>query len=153
MRGSSALVSLLALALFLLLKVSANPSRPFHLPANEPILGQLELAEGEGQCGRQGSGKECPSGQCCSIWGFCGTGPAYCDPDTCQSQCKEPADPDLCGKLGDGKKCPSGECCNVWGWCGTGPDYCDPQICQSQCKTTLKKNSMRGIQSFFLNAL
>ncbi|KAF3658429.1 hypothetical protein FXO38_13211 [Capsicum annuum] len=91
MRGSGALVSLLALALFLLLKVSANPSHPFHLPANETILGHLELAEGEEQCGNRDGDKKCPCRECCSIWGFCGTGPEYCDPQTCQSQCEVPA--------------------------------------------------------------
>ncbi|KAF3622816.1 Antimicrobial peptide 1 [Capsicum annuum] len=78
MRRSSALVSLLALALFLLLNVSANPSHPFHLPAKETILGQLELAVESGACGEQTGGKECPPGFCCAQWGFCGTGPEYC---------------------------------------------------------------------------
>ncbi|PHT96990.1 Acidic endochitinase WIN6.2B [Capsicum chinense] len=78
MRRSSALVSLLALALFLLLNVSANPSHPFHLPTKETILGQLELAVEPGACGEQAGGKECPPGLCCAQWGFCGTGPEYC---------------------------------------------------------------------------
>ncbi|PHU02323.1 Chitin-binding lectin 1 [Capsicum chinense] len=98
MRGSSALVSLLSLVLLFLLEVSANPSHPIHLPANETILGQLELAEGEGQCGKQGDGKECPSEECCSYWGWYGTGPAYCASETCQSQCQEPEEPDFSTK-------------------------------------------------------
>ncbi|KAM3380707.1 hypothetical protein P3S68_006280 [Capsicum galapagoense] len=118
MRGSGALVSLLALALFLLLKVSANPSHPFHLPANETILGHLELAEGEEQCGNRDGDKKCPCRECCSIWGFCGTGPEYCDRQTCQSQCEVPAATGKRGIQGGGEK-----------------------------------HSMRGIQSFFLNAL
>ncbi|KAM3246551.1 chitin-binding lectin 1 [Capsicum annuum] len=152
MRGSSALVSLLSLVLLFLLEVSANPSHPIHLPANETILGQLELAEGEGQCGKQGDGKECPSEECCSYWGWYGTGPAYCASETCQSQCQEPEEPGLCGIQGGGKKCPSGQCCTVFGLCTAASDMCE-HFCQSQCPTTLKKNSMRGIQSFFINAL
>ncbi|KAJ1984100.1 hypothetical protein H4R33_004506 [Dimargaris cristalligena] len=29
----------------------------------------------DGSCS---ASKACPSGQCCSIWGFCGTGPSFC---------------------------------------------------------------------------
>ncbi|KAK9694076.1 hypothetical protein K7432_013584 [Basidiobolus ranarum] len=28
--------------------------------------------------GRCGNGVDCPTGSCCSSWGFCGTGSAYC---------------------------------------------------------------------------
>lgn len=37
------------------------------------------------QCGRQAGGAVCPGGQCCSKFGWCGTGAAYCS-DGCQSQ-------------------------------------------------------------------
>ncbi|NIG57563.1 hypothetical protein F3J22_29105 [Chitinophaga sp. Cy-1792] len=30
----------------------------------------------ETQCGSEG--KSCPNGQCCSAYGYCGTGPVYC---------------------------------------------------------------------------
>ncbi|KAL9241777.1 hypothetical protein vseg_015843 [Gypsophila vaccaria] len=39
------------------------------------------------QCGRQGGGRSCGSGLCCSQYGYCGTSPDYCGPRNCQSQC------------------------------------------------------------------
>ncbi|PHU02318.1 Chitin-binding lectin 1 [Capsicum chinense] len=43
----------------------------------------------EGRCGEQISFKRsCPTGQCCSIAGWCGSTGAYCNPGWCQSQCK-----------------------------------------------------------------
>lgn len=41
------------------------------------------------QCGRQGGGKTCAGGVCCSQWGYCGTTDEYCLPsNNCQSNCK-----------------------------------------------------------------
>lgn len=40
------------------------------------------------QCGRQRIGGRCPKGQCCSRFGYCGSGPAHCAPANCYSQCK-----------------------------------------------------------------
>ncbi|XP_060205101.1 endochitinase 3-like isoform X2 [Lycium barbarum] len=45
------------------------------------------------QCGKQASGAPCPSGYCCSNYGWCGTTGDYCDPDKCQSQCPSPSPP------------------------------------------------------------
>jgi Chitin recognition protein len=53
----------------------------------------------------------CNAGLCCSKWGYCGTGPEYC-----QSQ----------GACVNGV-CPAGLCCSKFGYCGTGPDYCQQQ--------------------------
>ena len=39
------------------------------------------------QCGKQGGGRKCPEGLCCSKWGWCGTSDAYCGENNCQSQC------------------------------------------------------------------
>lgn len=39
-------------------------------------------------CGRQAGGVRCPTGMCCSQWGWCGTTPAHCGRGRCQSQCK-----------------------------------------------------------------
>lgn len=39
-------------------------------------------------CGNQGGGAHCPSGQCCGVWGFCGTGTEYCAIGCgCQDDC------------------------------------------------------------------
>jgi len=59
--------------------------------------------------GHCGPNNLCPPGLCCSVWGYCGTGPAYCpEPKGC----------------GSGPACAPGLCCSKWGFCGTGPSYC-----------------------------
>jgi len=101
----------------------------------------------------------CPSGQCCSKYGWCGKTDDYCD-SGCQSefgQCKNypinnatannaPADNapvnnmtvetsipistnGRCGKTYG--RCPSDECCSVFGWCGKTDTYCGSG-CQSE---------------------
>jgi len=80
-----------------------------------------------GKCGK-GNGR-CPSGKCCSKYGWCGTGDNFCSISFgCQSEfgdCtdKTPNPSDIkCGEK-DGQ-CPSGLCCNKDGYCGNGDDYC-----------------------------
>ncbi|XP_016545792.2 endochitinase 4 isoform X2 [Capsicum annuum] len=46
----------------------------------------LLMASAE-QCGSQAGGALCPSGLCCSKYGWCGDTDAYCGPGNCQSQC------------------------------------------------------------------
>ncbi|OEL27830.1 hypothetical protein BAE44_0011151 [Dichanthelium oligosanthes] len=83
------------------------------------------------QCGPLAGGKYCPNGLCCSSWGFCGTGPAYCDDG--QSLAVSARAGEQCGRQAGGKLCPNGLCCSKWGFCGSTPDYCGDG-CQSQCK-------------------
>nr|Q9S8M0.2 RecName: Full=Chitin-binding lectin 1; AltName: Full=PL-I; Flags: Precursor [Solanum tuberosum] len=143
-------ISVLALlTLFLLEVVSANElSLPFHLPINETI--GLEVFQGINnasppspsplpypQCGmKKGGGKCIKTGECCSIWGWCGTTNAYCSPGYCQKQCPGPYPEGRCGWQANGKSCPTGtgQCCSNGGWCGTTSDYCASKNCQSQCK-------------------
>lgn len=47
----------------------------------------LVLAVSAEQCGRQAGGARCPSGMCCSNFGWCGNTQDYCGPGKCQSQC------------------------------------------------------------------
>jgi len=93
-----------------------------------------------GECGK-GKGK-CPSGQCCSKYGYCGTSDKHCK-SGCQSEfgtCKTNNEGKIstngkCGKE-DGK-CPSGKCCSKYGYCGTSDKHCKSG-CQSEfgtCKT------------------
>ncbi|KAL3374958.1 hypothetical protein AABB24_006447 [Solanum stoloniferum] len=111
------------------------------------------------QCGiKKGGGKCIKTGECCSIWGWCGTTNEYCSPGYCQKQCPGPYPEGRCGWQANGKSCPTGtgQCCSNGGWCGTTSDYCAPVNCQSQCNTTTTltsslKNRMRGIGSFMLN--
>ncbi|XP_060205096.1 endochitinase 3-like [Lycium barbarum] len=45
------------------------------------------------RCGKQAGGAPCPSGYCCSNYGWCGTTADYCDLDKCQSQRPSPSPP------------------------------------------------------------
>ena len=93
------------------------------------------------KCG-PGVGK-CPSGQCCSIYGWCGSGDDFCSPSNgCQSEFGECYTPDPDAPIptvpvvtSDGKQpkdrcgvgigsCEEGKCCSRYGWCGTTDDYC-----------------------------
>ncbi|NP_001412762.1 endochitinase 3 precursor [Nicotiana tabacum] len=47
----------------------------------------LLLAVSAEQCGKQAGGARCPSGMCCSNFGWCGNTQDYCGPGKCQSQC------------------------------------------------------------------
>jgi len=81
----------------------------------------------DGRCGKN-YGK-CPSGECCSKYGWCGKSDKHCSiTEGCQSQFSE-CNTDIsistdsrCGK-GHGI-CKSGYCCSKYGWCGTTNDYC-----------------------------
>ncbi|ORX82461.1 L domain-like protein [Anaeromyces robustus] len=113
-----------------------------------------------GRCGPQ-DGK-CPTGQCCSKYGWCGNTEKHCG-DGCQgefSQCNNSSMTSTTvtittttttissqetissnGKCGpqDGK-CPAGQCCSKYGWCGKSEKYCGAG-CQSDfgfCNYTLK---------------
>jgi len=86
------------------------------------------------RCGVNHGNTDCPSGQCCSSYGWCGTSDKYCG-QGCQVEygicnSNKPADYQTiyiygsCGPDNDGKVCPSGTCCSKHGWCGTGSMYC-----------------------------
>ncbi|KAJ9154789.1 Family 18 glycoside hydrolase [Pleurostoma richardsiae] len=63
---------------------------------------------------------------CCSSYGFCGWGDAYCGTG-CLNSCN--AQPECSSS----KPCATG-CCSIFGNCGLGPDYCAPKNCGSQCE-------------------
>jgi len=97
-------------------------------PEPEPEPEQHEV----GRCGK-GYGK-CPSGQCCSQYGYCGMNESHCLlTKGCQSEygtcfrLKYSVD-GSCGP--EAGKCPGDLCCSKYGWCGTGNSYCDVG-CQS----------------------
>jgi len=91
------------------------------------------------RCG-EGYG-ECPKGQCCSKYGWCGKGKSYCS-EGCQSEfglCHQErqnhsySDSSIwrCGK--NFGSCGKGYCCSKWGWCGKSKGYCDKNLgCQSE---------------------
>jgi len=108
-------------------------------------LDELHIEEGSevkistnGKCGSDDG--RCPEGQCCSVYGYCGTSERHCT-NGCQSEfgvcnktttttttttkTKTSLPTSTNGKCGpsDGK-CPSGQCCSKYGWCGKTDEYC-----------------------------
>jgi len=90
-----------------------------------------------GRCGKN-YGSICPSGQCCSQYGYCGTSSSHCGSkcqegygkcNTSNSSSKTSSN----GRCGSGYgKCPSGKCCSKYGYCGSSSDHCSPNKgCQS----------------------
>lgn len=71
-----------------------------------------------GRCGldmQSGEFGLCPSDQCCSRFGYCGTTATHCG-DGCQ--------PHL-GRCNAGRAvCGSGQCCSQWGFCGVTAGHC-----------------------------
>ncbi|TVY85071.1 Lectin [Lachnellula suecica] len=86
----------------------------FYSSSATPLLGNgaasLETAVLDGrQLGACVNGI-CGAGLCCSQYGYCGTGPAYCQAGSCTG--------------GVGGNCTAGLCCSIYGYCGTGSGYC-----------------------------
>ncbi|KAI1845686.1 hypothetical protein JX266_008297 [Neoarthrinium moseri] len=109
------------------------------------LLHQQRDVSPDNTCGNTGAGTAgytCPTGNCCSQYGYCGTSSDYCSSSNgCQSgfgTCTESPDdndngsgtvsPDLtCGTTGAGTAgyvCPTGLCCSGYGYCGNSTDYC-----------------------------
>jgi len=86
-----------------------------------------------GKCGATDG--RCPTGQCCSKYGYCGTSNKHCGTG-CQSEFGQCTSTNVKissnGKCGaeDGQ-CPSGQCCSKYGYCGTSDKHCKTG-CQSQ---------------------
>lgn len=104
-----------------------------------------------GRCGPQ-DGK-CPTGQCCSKFGWCGKSYNYCAViQGCQSEygiCTE-NNTSIEGKCGkEYGSCPSDQCCSKHGWCGKSVEYCGISLgCQSEfgkCENDLKGRCGKGI--------
>ena len=75
-------------------------------------------------------------GDCCSPFGFCGSGPEYCgeeEDDEDNNGGGSETEDGTCGPEYGGTVCapPFGSCCSIYGFCGDGPDYCAPGNCHS----------------------
>jgi len=98
-------------------KPVATPLMKPSVPVNAPKV--------VGTCGNGLVGNGiCPdTSLCCSQWGYCGTGSAYCPAPS------KPSPPTVAGTCGNGVVgngiCPDKSlCCSQWGYCGTGSAYC-----------------------------
>jgi len=91
------------------------------------------------QCGAEHG--SCPEGNCCSQWGWCGTGSAFCGAgclpefgicDEAESVIDDKDKISIDGQCGEGHgRCQEGQCCSSAGWCGLSIDYCGTG-CQSE---------------------
>ncbi|KAK2007838.1 agglutinin isolectin 1 [Colletotrichum eremochloae] len=69
-------------------------------------------------------------GECCSQFGFCGSGPEYCGgggggpPETADGTCGPDYGDTVCTPV-------FGACCSIYGYCGSGSDFCGPGNCYS----------------------
>ena len=120
-----------------------DPSPPSSPPVPEPSsTNSPEEIGPNGVCGYQEDGSSfiCSDGLCCSQWGYCGQGDAYCGTE-CQPQfgtcydgppSNNPSEPVVDAQCGPtvNKSCQQAKCCSQWGYCGTGPEYCG-QGCQA----------------------
>lgn len=102
----------------------------------------------DGRCGADFGGTTCsgtPYGECCSIWGWCGSasgncGHLVCDIQygTCDPVPEEPpiSQDGICGfNSFIGATCAGsafGDCCNWSGECGSGTAYCSPENCDPE---------------------
>jgi len=101
--------------------------KPVPIPLPKPVASPLLKPSSSvvGTCGNGVVGNGiCPDKSlCCSQWGYCGTGSAYCPAPS------KPSPPTVAGTCGNGAVgngiCPDKTlCCSQWGYCGTGSAYC-----------------------------
>lgn len=94
---------------------------------------------GTGQCPGSTGG----SGQCCSEFGYCGTGEQFCGPRCRGGPCIQypspppapPQPPPACGsgQVGGGLCADPTQCCSLAGWCGVGADWCGANCAGGPC--------------------
>lgn len=83
-----------------------------------------------GHCGPD-SNTKCPTGECCSVFGWCGSSSDHCITHKRSDSTYDgppnttlPVTSDMrCGP-DNNARCPAGHCCSVFGWCGNGTDHC-----------------------------
>ncbi|KAI0880374.1 carbohydrate-binding module family 18 [Annulohypoxylon maeteangense] len=93
-------------------------------------------------CGTTGAGEHgyiCPTGMCCSQYGYCGDSTDYCETgcQTAFGTCSggsggnnTGSDTDgRCGPDFDNAVCKETECCSASGYCGTTTDHCRAPDC------------------------
>ncbi|KAI5862706.1 glycoside hydrolase/deacetylase [Durotheca rogersii] len=115
---------------------ASAPSRWQARQANGPVVSP------DMTCGRTGAGTNgytCPTGLCCSQYGYCGSSSDYCDAG-CQASFGSCVPGNgtsdgggtvdgRCGPDFGGAVCSSTECCSLSGYCGTTPEHCFAPDC------------------------
>jgi len=101
----------------------------------ETVYVYVEEVEDSRECGSDVM-KKCPTGKCCSKYGYCGTSESYCEVSKgCQAafgDCYEIVDTASISEVVTDKECGvgigsciDGECCSSEGFCGKSSEYCD----------------------------
>ena len=144
-------------------KSARDVPQSFQRRTPSEIFSRAGKVSTDGTCGSQHGGTVCdpsstiyPAGGCCSQYGYCGSGGAYCGTG-CQSGCNgvahtssapPPAQSTTaarsdgrCGKAFGNAGCNAnsavGGCCSEAGWCGNTDAHCSvTNGCQSGCKKT-----------------
>ncbi|KAB1219447.1 Endochitinase PR4 [Morella rubra] len=78
----------------------------------------------------------CAANLCCSQYGYCGTGDAYCGVGCKGGPCYSSAQ--NCG-------CAANQCCSQYGYCGTGDAYCGQGCKGGPCYSSPSPPSTNGI--------
>ncbi|RYP41199.1 hypothetical protein DL767_001203 [Monosporascus sp. MG133] len=97
----------------------------------------------DGTCPRGVTCQGTAFGDCCSPFGFCGSGPEYCGDGGGGSETED----GTCGPDYGGTVCTPqfGSCCSIYGFCGSGSDYCAPGNCHSgDCEPDIGGPSTSG---------
>eukprot|EP01001_Neometanema_parovale_P009783 NODE_6024_length_886_cov_143.647444_g5795_i0.p1 GENE.NODE_6024_length_886_cov_143.647444_g5795_i0~~NODE_6024_length_886_cov_143.647444_g5795_i0.p1 ORF type:complete len:216 (+),score=42.00 NODE_6024_length_886_cov_143.647444_g5795_i0:61-708(+) len=92
-------------------------------------LGELMAVSVNGRCGPSYGNTQCPSGECCSEYDWCGT-ETHCSIHNGYSHAFDGSalvSDGRCGPEYDHTVCPSGECCSIFDWCGTTAAHCGSQ--------------------------
>ncbi|KAG6545340.1 hypothetical protein Mapa_013189 [Marchantia paleacea] len=110
---------------------SKSPMAILVLALVVPFLVQGSLAQ---VCGSQAGGALCSGSNCCSQYGYCGVGDAWCGAG-CQSGPCTSGTSGRCGKDFGNSVCSGGLCCSQYGYCGSTTEHCTTG-CQSQCTST-----------------
>ncbi|KAK8156434.1 hypothetical protein BKA80DRAFT_225161, partial [Phyllosticta citrichinensis] len=106
-------------------------------------------------CGANAGGQTCanaPSGSCCSLYGYCGTGADFCGAGCqytfgeCWNNVTSSSSTGACGASAGGQNCassPSGPCCSEYGYCGTGASFCGAgcQPLYGDCNSTAAQSA------------
>ena len=118
----------------------SNSDTPSPLPSPSPSIPALVQ-----RCGPTNGNTVCNAPQCCSQFGWCGTGTEFCgvgcqgafgaacaSPSTSQSTSvsrtvtptRQPSPIVVCGPTNGNAVCRSPNCCSQFGFCGTGAAFC-----------------------------
>ena len=124
------------------------------------IVGTLNPARKDDRCGVNFGNTGCDSGECCSVYGWCGKTNGHCLKRNCQNGCPDDENPidltapradERCGVNFDNSACKPGKCCSKYGYCGSTFAHCGPDNCQNTCDYPKQGESCEAIEALAVN--